>query len=339
MDAPTPKFPRCQQSGTPIHSANPAPIADPTCRFLPSEAPSCVCCRYGFRRSNTPPFEPELLSVCLSVHPRPVGLASPFEVFPTDEGEDVAMALPVSVLRTWDRRRPYGGTRHAGGTRRRDKCRRWDVVRVERTDGESERGIDEGNEPRAVRLIVAEDPTVLREFWSRGRWLLGLLVLQSSSSFVLDKYTRLIQEHIVVTLFLTMLVGAGGNAGNQSAIKVIRGMATGKIKANKESLVNALYQQAQVALLLGAFLGGGGFVRVFLTTRNMTDSLAISLSLFSIVITSVLAGTSLPFALAKAGVDPANAGTTIQVIMDVTGVLITCIICSLILDQASTILQ
>eukprot|EP00894_Picocystis_sp_ML_P005292 jgi/Pico_ML_1/55809/g1445.t1 len=71
----------------------------------------------------------------------------------------------------------------------------------------------------------------------------------------------------------------------------------------------------------------------------MTDSLAISLSLFSIVITSVLAGTSLPFALAKAGVDPANAGTTIQVIMDVTGVLITCIICSLILDQASTILQ
>lgn len=35
------------------------------------------------------------------------------------------------------------------------------------------------------------------------------------------------QEHIVVTLFLTMLVGAGGNAGNQSAIKVIRGLVSG----------------------------------------------------------------------------------------------------------------
>lgn len=32
------------------------------------------------------------------------------------------------------------------------------------------------------------------------------------------------QDHLVVTLFLTMLVGAGGNAGNQSAIKVIRGL-------------------------------------------------------------------------------------------------------------------
>ena len=56
------------------------------------------------------------------------------------------------------------------------------------------------------------------------RWLLGLLVLQSSSSFVLDRYSELLREHLVVTLFLTMLVGAGGNAGNQSAIKVIRGL-------------------------------------------------------------------------------------------------------------------
>ena len=56
------------------------------------------------------------------------------------------------------------------------------------------------------------------------RWLLGLLVLQSMSSFVLDSYQDLLREHLVVTLFLTMLVGAGGNAGNQSAIKVIRGL-------------------------------------------------------------------------------------------------------------------
>lgn len=41
----------------------------------------------------------------------------------------------------------------------------------------------------------------------------------------------------------------------------------------------------------------------------------------------------LPFALARAGVDPANAGTSIQVIMDVTGVLLTCSVCHLILDQ------
>lgn len=41
----------------------------------------------------------------------------------------------------------------------------------------------------------------------------------------------------------------------------------------------------------------------------------------------------LPFVLARAGVDPANAGTSIQVVMDITGVLITCATCHLVLDQ------
>lgn len=41
---------------------------------------------------------------------------------------------------------------------------------------------------------------------------------------MLDKYEVLLKDHLFVTLFLTMLVGAGGNAGNQSAIKIIRGL-------------------------------------------------------------------------------------------------------------------
>ena len=37
---------------------------------------------------------------------------------------------------------------------------------------------------------------VFEESYIRGRWLLGLLVLQSSSSFVLDRYQDLLKEHI-----------------------------------------------------------------------------------------------------------------------------------------------
>jgi hypothetical protein len=50
--------------------------------------------------------------------------------------------------------------------------------------------------------------------------LLGLMVVQSLSGIVLQNFEKLIQNHMVVTFFLTMLVGAGGNAGNQSTIKV-----------------------------------------------------------------------------------------------------------------------
>ncbi|KAI8113542.1 hypothetical protein M9435_003543 [Picochlorum sp. BPE23] len=182
--------------------------------------------------------------------------------------------------------------------------------------------------------VVTESPmkSPIGEAYDRGKWLVGLLILQSSSSFVLDSYQELIKEHLVVTLFLTMLVGAGGNAGNQSAIKVIRGMATGSIAPTLDSLTHVLQQQISVAFILGTSLSAAGWIRVYLTNGDVRNASAIALSLFLIVCTSVVVGTLLPFGLARAKLDPANAGTSIQVIMDCMGVLITCVCCHYVLD-------
>lgn len=186
-----------------------------------------------------------------------------------------------------------------------------------------------------IAVIVETDrqKSAITEAYDRGKWLIGLLVLQSSSSFVLDSYQDLIREHLVVTLFLTMLVGAGGNAGNQSAIKVIRGMAMGSISSSMQSLVTVLRQQVAVALILGTSLSAAGWFRVYITNGDVINASAIALSLFLIVCTSVIVGTLLPFGLARAGQDPANAGTSIQVLMDVLGVLITCTCCHYVLDE------
>jgi hypothetical protein len=53
----------------------------------------------------------------------------------------------------------------------------------------------------------------------RAGWLVGLLCLQSMSSFIISRNETLLQEHIVIVQFLTMLVGAGGNAGNQASVR------------------------------------------------------------------------------------------------------------------------
>ena len=53
----------------------------------------------------------------------------------------------------------------------------------------------------------------------RGGWLVGLLILQSMSSFILEYNEKLLQKHIIIVNFLTMLVGAGGNAGNQASVR------------------------------------------------------------------------------------------------------------------------
>lgn len=65
----------------------------------------------------------------------------------------------------------------------------------------------------------------------RGRlsWLVALLLFQSISSVILGYFEELIERHVVIALFLTMLIGTGGNAGNQSSAIVIRGLATGEI--------------------------------------------------------------------------------------------------------------
>ncbi len=53
---------------------------------------------------------------------------------------------------------------------------------------------------------------------------------------------------------------------------------------------------------------------MYITEGSLMDSVAISASLFCIVVSSVLTGTALPFGLAMMGIDPANAGTSIQVL-------------------------
>lgn len=63
------------------------------------------------------------------------------------------------------------------------------------------------------------ESTFARSVQDRAGWLVGLLVLQSMSSFILARNEALLQRHLVIVRFLTMLVGAGGNAGNQASVR------------------------------------------------------------------------------------------------------------------------
>jgi hypothetical protein len=96
---------------------------------------------------------------------------------------------------------------------------------------DDESGIDTEDEESSVFLLAGatnsergEDEVVLPEsFWAmvqdRAGWLVGLLILQSMSSFILARNERLLQEHVIIVRYLTMLVGAGGNAGNQASVR------------------------------------------------------------------------------------------------------------------------
>eukprot|EP00928_Gymnodinium_smaydae_P003399 TRINITY_DN11220_c0_g1_i1.p1 TRINITY_DN11220_c0_g1~~TRINITY_DN11220_c0_g1_i1.p1 ORF type:complete len:453 (+),score=135.55 TRINITY_DN11220_c0_g1_i1:25-1359(+) len=186
--------------------------------------------------------------------------------------------------------------------------------------------------------------TVMGESISRATLLLGLMILQSGSAMVLARYEALLKEHMIVMLFLTMLVGAGGNVGNQSVIKVIEQLLSGSLQLSWSSCLGVLMQQLMVGAVLATILGAGGFFRAFLTqyyfrppgssaSEALRGCVAVGIALMVIVVVSAVLGTAMPLLLAFFGLDVAHAGPTIQVVMDIGGVVITCSIARLLLED------
>jgi Mg/Co/Ni transporter MgtE len=133
-------------------------------------------------------------------------------------------------------------------------------------------------------------------------------------------------ENQVITYSLTFLVGAGGNASAQSAVIVIRGIATRQV--NRRNELKLLLREILIGAAMGFVLSFCGFLRVFIFSRDFVASAAIGSCLFLIVVLATTIGAILPFILLRLGTDPAHAGPAVQVIMDIIGVATCCIVCT-----------
>jgi cation transporter-like permease len=171
-----------------------------------------------------------------------------------------------------------------------------------------------------------------RSLVDRTLWLIGLLIFQSLSSFILRSNESLLQKFPAIVYFLTMLVGAGGNAGNQATVRVIRGLALGSLSVQQSG--RYIVKEISASILIGLVLGLAGLARVYLfSSVAFYEAMAISLALVAIVVSSIVIGTVLPLIFQLLGIDPAHSSTTIQVIMDISGVLITCSISAFFLGD------
>lgn len=172
--------------------------------------------------------------------------------------------------------------------------------------------------------------SIWRLVWQRGRWLVGLLVLQSVSSMILSHYGSMLNHYTVIAVFLTMLIGTGGNAGSQSATLVIRGLTTKEI--TRRNAQKVLLREFTVGFFIASILTLIAFARVYFSCHDILSALAIVTSLFFIVITSMLLGSLIPMILERFDIDPAHsAAPFLSTLMDILGVLIYCFVCSRIL--------
>lgn len=175
------------------------------------------------------------------------------------------------------------------------------------------------------------EPSYVRGVIDRSSWLVGLLIFQSLSSYILRYNEALLQSHPVIVYYLTMLVGAGGNAGNQATVRAIRGIALGTL--TEETTMKFIIKEICTGFVLSFVIGFFGFLRVaLLASTSMTESIAICITLITIVFSSVCIGALLPVLFQRIGIDPAHSSTTIQVVMDILGVIITCAVSTRLLD-------
>lgn len=161
--------------------------------------------------------------------------------------------------------------------------------------------------------------TVVRK---RVVWLLVLLFTNTVTGSIIKSQESLIAQMAILTAFIPLLTGTGGNVGAQSSTVVIRGLNTDEIRDLGTGKV--IFREAIAGVLLGVILGGLAMLWSFyILGTNLAVAFSVGMSLIVIALLASLAGSSLPFLFRTLGLDPAlMSAPFITTAVDVLGVLI-----------------
>ncbi|MBM6622756.1 magnesium transporter [Micrococcaceae bacterium RIT802] len=93
---------------------------------------------------------------------------------------------------------------------------------------------------------------------SRVVWLLVLAVGATLTVQVLAAFEATLEQQVVLSLFIPLLIGTGGNTGNQAATTVTRALALGDVRTR--DIFRILTREVRVGATLGLLLGAAGFL-------------------------------------------------------------------------------
>ncbi|MDJ0574491.1 MAG: magnesium transporter [Xenococcaceae cyanobacterium MO_234.B1] len=152
-------------------------------------------------------------------------------------------------------------------------------------------------------------------------WLFVLLLTNTVTGTIISSQKNLLQEVVILTAFIPLLTGTGGNVGAQSSTVVIRGLNTEEI--NDLGTGKVVFREALAGILLGSILGIMATVWAFWLQGNIYVALSVGISLVAIALLASVAGSALPFLFRSFGLDPAlMSAPFITTAVDVLGVLI-----------------
>ncbi|MGB1129466.1 MAG: magnesium transporter [Haloferula sp.] len=174
--------------------------------------------------------------------------------------------------------------------------------------------------------------SVLNHFKRRFIWLFVLGLLAIASGYVMLRFEDTLTQVFLLSLYLPMVVAAGGNTGGQASTMVIRAMSLGELEPG--TAMHVLWKELRLGALLGIILGASIAAITILILPAFRPELpegvsfmrfgfTVALALTAQVITSTVVGALLPIGARAIRVDPAAiAAPAITTLVDVSGMVI-----------------
>jgi magnesium transporter len=126
----------------------------------------------------------------------------------------------------------------------------------------------------------------------------------------------------------------GGNVGLQTSTIIVRSMRSDRGLAEEGG--SRLLREWRIALLNAAILGVAVLLIVGLWLGDLALAAIVGGSLATVILVAATLGTVMPFALRRAGVDPAVAqGPFVTTLNDVVGILVYLGLASAFIDRLS----
>ncbi|MBR2432899.1 MAG: magnesium transporter [Clostridia bacterium] len=187
-----------------------------------------------------------------------------------------------------------------------------------------------------IEVMAAISPTTKSymetstiETWKkRIPWLLLLMISSAFAGGIITHYETALGAYVILTAFIPMLMGSGGNAGGQSSVTIIRGLSLGEIEF--KDTFRVIFKEFKVALLCAVTMCVANFIKIMLvdfgasfTPEHLVLAAIVSLTLFCTIVVAKVIGAFLPLVVKRLGLDPAvMASPFITTIVDALSLVI-----------------
>jgi magnesium transporter len=175
-----------------------------------------------------------------------------------------------------------------------------------------------GSEPLEYTYFSTSIPRMIRK---RIGWLLLLFATATLTGSIMRFYEDTLAAVLVLSFFVPLLIGTGGNAGSQMTAIIIRAIAIGEV--HFRDILRVFSRELITGVILGSILGIAGLTRAVTWGTSTEVAITVALSIFALVIWANLVGMVLPLLAQRLHIDPTVISSPLVLtLVDTTGLLI-----------------